>query len=92
MVSRCVKDVQLVNVPPDAVEFPVKILNSRSVLVIESLIEKPRDYGCLSNFGGAQDHHPVAVLGRDVKLILGRCHLLYHICTRFSRWSRVLFF
>lgn len=70
MVSRCVQDVQLVNVPPDAVKLPVKVLDGRCVLVVEPLVEEPRDDGGLSNFRGAQDHHPVAVLGRNVELVL----------------------
>lgn len=71
MISRCVQNVQLVNVSPDAVEFPMKVLNSWCVLVVNSLVQKPRDDGCLPNFSGAHNHHPVAILGRDVELILG---------------------
>lgn len=70
MISRCVQNVQLVNVSLDAVEFPVKVLNSWSVLVVKPLVQKPRNDGCLPNFSGAQNHHPVAVLGRYVELIL----------------------
>lgn len=71
MISRCVQNVQLVNFSPDAVEFPMKVLNSGRVLVVKPLVQKPRDDGSLPNFGGAQDHHPVAILGRYVELILG---------------------
>lgn len=49
----------------------MKVLNSRCVLVIKFLVQKPRDDGSLPNFSGAQDHHPVAVLGRYVELVLG---------------------
>lgn len=72
MVTRCVQNVQLVNVSLDTVEFPVKVLDSRRVLVIKPLVEKSRNYGCLPNFCGAQNHHPVAILGRDVELVFGR--------------------
>lgn len=71
MIPRCVQNVQLVNVPPDAVELPVKVLDGWRVLVVEPLVEEPRDDGSLPNFGGAQNHHPGAVLGRDVQLVFG---------------------
>lgn len=78
MVSRRVQNVQLINVSPDAVEFPVKVLDGGRVLVVEPLVEEPRDDCSLPNFSGAQNHHPVAVLGRDVELVLGWGHLLNH--------------
>lgn len=71
MISRCVQNVQLVNFSPDAVEFPMKVLNSGRVLVVKPLVQKPRDDGSLPNFGGAQNHHPMAILGRYVELTLG---------------------
>ena len=80
VISRCIQNVQLVNFSPDAVEFPVEILNGRRVLVIEPLVQKPRDDGGLPHFGGAQDHHPVAVLGRYVERVLGWRHFLNHAC------------
>lgn len=70
MIPRRVQNVQLVNVSPDAVEFPVKVLDGGRVLVVEPLVEEPRDDCSLSNFGGAQNHHPVAILRRDVELVL----------------------
>lgn len=81
MISRCVQDVKLVNVPSDAVKFPVEIFNSGCVLVIKSLIQKPRDDGCLPNFSGAQNHHPVTILSRNVKVTLRRRHLFNHACS-----------
>lgn len=49
----------------------MKVLDGGRVLVVEPLVEEPRDDGSLSNFGGAQNHHPGAILGRDVQLIFG---------------------
>lgn len=80
MISRGVQNVQLVNVSPDAIEFPMKVLNSGRILVVKPLVQKPRDDCSLPNFSGAQNHHPVAILGRYVELVLGWRHFLNHTC------------
>lgn len=78
MVSRCVQDVQLVDVPADAVELAVKVLDGGRVLVIKALVQKPRDDGSLAHLGRAEHDHAVAVFSRDVKVLLGRGHFLDH--------------
>lgn len=80
MIPRGVQNVQLINVSPDAVEFPMKVLDGWRVLVVKALVEEPRDDRSLPNFGGAQNHHPVAILGGDVELVFGWGHLLNHAC------------
>lgn len=85
MISRGVQNVQLVNVSPDAVEFPMKVLNSGRILVVKPLVQKPRDDCSLPNFGGAQNHHPVAILGRYVELVLGWRHFFNHTCGSCTR-------
>lgn len=82
MVPGRVQNVQLVNFSPDAVEFPVKVLNGGCVLVLNSVVEKARDDGCLADFSGAHDHQPVAILGRYVELILALGHFLNHSRSR----------
>lgn len=81
MVSRCIKDVQLVNIPSDAVKLSMKVFNSWCVLVVKPLVEKPRDDGRLPNFSGAENDHPVAILGRNVEVVLGWRHFLNHRCS-----------
>ena len=78
VIPRRVQDVQLVQLSPDAVKFPVEVLDGRRVLVVKPLVQKPGDDCGFAHFGGAQDDHPVAVLGRDVELVLGRGHFLDH--------------
>lgn len=80
MVSRRVQNVQLVYIPADAVKLSMKVLNGRCVLVVKTLVEKPRNYSCLSNFGRSQNHHPVAVFAGDVELVIRGCHFLNHDC------------
>lgn len=64
----------------DTVEFPVKVLNCRCVVLVKSFVEEPRDNCGFPNFSGAQNHHPVAVLGRYVELVVGRGRFLNHSC------------
>lgn len=78
MVARRVQYVQLVNIPLDAVQFPVKVLDGRRVLLVEPPVQEAGHDGRLPNFGGSQNDHPVAVLGRDGEITLGRCHFLNH--------------
>lgn len=78
VVPRCVQYVQLVNVPLDAVQFPVKILDGRRVLLLEPPVQEPGHDRRFPDFGGSQNHHPVTVLRRDGKVALGRRHLLNH--------------
>lgn len=90
MIPRSVQNVQLVNVSPDAVEFPMKVLDGGCVLVVNFLVQKPRDDGCLPNLSGAQNHHPVAILGRNVELTLRWGHFLNHTCSSCTPRSMVL--
>lgn len=51
MIPRSVQNVQLVNVSPDAVEFPMKVLDGGCVLVVNFLVDpRPRRDGELVSF------------------------------------------
>lgn len=78
MVPGRVQNVQLVDAPADAVELPVEVLDGRRVLLVHARAQKARDDGRLAHLAGAQDHHPAAVLGRDVEPVLGGGHLPDH--------------
>ena len=42
MIPRCVENIQLVDFAADAVNFPVKVLNGRSVRVVELVVQEPK--------------------------------------------------
>lgn len=79
MVSGRIQYVQLVNVPLDAVHFPVKVLDSRRVLLVESPVQESGHDCTFANFGGSKNHHPVAVLCWDVKIAFGGRHFFDHV-------------
>lgn len=79
MVPGCVQYVQLINVPPDAVEFPVEVLDGGGVMILKPPAEEPGHDARFPHFSGAQNDHPEAVLLRDVQLLpRGRARFLYH--------------
>ncbi len=78
MIPRGIQNVQLVYISFNAVEFPVKVLYGRRVLLLEASVQEARHYRRLANFGGSENDHPVAVFRRDVKLVLRGTHLLNH--------------
>ena len=78
VVAGRVEDVQLVDLAADAVELAVEVLDGGRVGVLEAARQEARHDGRLAHLGRAEDHHAVAVLGRDPQLRVARAHLLDH--------------
>lgn len=58
MISTCAQNVQLVNVPPDAVEFPMKVVNSGRVLVVYSVVRNQEMMAVFPSFVGRHPPQP----------------------------------
>lgn len=78
VVAGRVEDVQLVDLAADAVELAVEVLDGGRVGVLEAARQEARHDGRLAHLGRAEDHHAVAVLGRDPQLRVARAHFLDH--------------
>lgn len=86
MIPWSIQNVQLIHISFDAVEFPVKVLYGRRVLLLKASVQKAGHYRRFPNFCGSENDHPVAVFRRDVKLILRRTHFLNHVFLRVWFW------